>query len=74
MEAKGRHTYLESELPFDVWVMACFGQLCLGGPLYQHLEGYGLQTTVFWEFFYFFLDWLWAIKNYLFPPCGISLS
>jgi cytochrome bd-type quinol oxidase subunit 2 len=45
-------------VPFDLFVelsntfevMACFRQLHLRGPLSQHREGYGLQTTLFRNF------------------------
>jgi hypothetical protein len=60
MESNGRHTYLKNQLPFKLRAMACFRQLRLGGPVHQHYEGYGLQTT---RFRYYFLDWRWVIKG-----------
>jgi hypothetical protein len=63
MEANGGHTYLKNQLPFKLRAMACLRQLRIGCPLHKHREGYGLQTAIFREFFYYFLDWLWAIKG-----------
>jgi hypothetical protein len=60
---KGKRTYLKDEASFKLRVMACFRKLRLGGPLHQHREGYGLITTVFRIYFYFFLDWLWDVRT-----------
>jgi hypothetical protein len=62
---KGRQMYPSHALPFKLRVIFHFRQLRSGGPLHQHQhrECYSLSTTVFREFLFFFLDWLWDIRG-----------
>jgi hypothetical protein len=69
LKAKNKTIYQKKDMHFQLHAIACFHQLCLGGPMHQYREGYGMVTIVFRYFFFSFLDWLWGIKsNYVYLP------
>jgi hypothetical protein len=67
LKAKNKTTYRKKDMPLKLHPMACFHQLCLGCPMHQHREGYRMVTTVFQDFFFSFLDWLWNQIIYICP-------